>query len=247
MKLFFPDNIFSRIFINQLDDNLKSKIVFNPSANITSLIKQNKTIGLIPTMDLVTNKDLFVSRDVGISFEGSLSNSYIYFSDQSDISEIKIAGDVSTVEILLSKIIFNELYKKEININIQTKLPPKENNDNLIIVGDDNFRDDRINCAISFAEEVVEIISAPFVNFILASPDVYLLTEYAGKMKVGLSNGQQKSSKVDFDFSSASLIQNNLDKVFFNFTDQDVEGINQLIRLPFFYGILKDIFEVKFV
>ena len=247
MKLFFPDNIFSRILINQFDEELKSNIVFNPSANITSMVKETETVGLIPMMDLITNKDLFVSKEVGISFEGTLSNSYIYYSNKSEFNEIKMAGDVSTVEIILSKILFNELYKKDININIQTKLPAKNNNDSFIIVGDDNFRDDRINSAISFAEEVVEIISAPFVNFILASPNSELLGDYSSKMKNHLNNGKEKSSKVDFDFAGASFIQTNLDKVFFKFTDQDIEGINQLIRLPFYYGILKDIIEVKFM
>ncbi len=247
MNLFFPDNIFTKILINRFDEELKTKIVLNPSGNITSLVKENETVGLIPTMDLITNKDLFVSKEVGISFEGILSNSYIYYSNKSDFNEIKIAGDVSTVEIILSKILFNELYKKDININIQTKLPAKDNNDNIIIVGDDNFRDERIINAISFAEEVVEIISTPFVNFILASSNPDLLKEYSDKMKISLNNGKLKSSKTDFDFSGASLIQNNLDKVFFNLTEQDVEGINQIIRLPFYYGILKDIIEVKFV
>ena len=247
MHLYFPDNIFSRILINQFDEDLKSEIFFNPSANITSLVKQNETVGLIPTMDLVSNKDLFVSKDVGISFEGTLSNSYIYYSNQQDLTEIKIAGDVSTVEIILSKILFNELYKKDININIQTKLPANEISDNLIIVGDDNFRSERINNAISFAEEVIEIISLPFVNFILASPNSALLKEYSDKMKNSLNNGKQRPSKVDFDLAGASLIQNNLDKVFFNLTEQDIEGINQLIQLPFYYGILKDIIEVKFI
>jgi len=247
MKIFFPQNIFTQILINQFDKKLKSEIVFNPSANITSLINGNDTVGLIPVTDLLTNNDLFVSNSVGISFEGPLSNSYIYYSDKNDINEIKIAGDVSTVEIILSKILFNELYKKDVNINIQTKLPVKENNNNYIIAGDDNFRDDRINTAISFAEEVVEIISAPFVNFILASPNPDLLKEYSDKMKTSLNNGKQNFSKVDFDFSGASFIQNNLDKVFFNLMDQDIEGINQLIRLSFYYGILKDIIEVKFI
>ena len=176
-----------------------------------------------------------------------MSNSYIYYSNQQDLTEIKIAGDVSTVEIILSKILFNELYKKDININIQTKLPANEISDNLIIVGDDNFRSERIDNAISFAEEVIEIISLPFVNFILASPNSALLKEYSDKMKNSLNNGKLKSSKVDFDLAGASLIQNNLDKVFFNLTEQDIEGINQLIQLPFYYGILKDIIEVKFI
>ena len=94
MKLFFPDNIFSRILINQFDEELKSNIVFNPSANITSMVKETETVGLIPMMDLITNKDLFVSKEVGISFEGTLSNSYIYYSNKSEFNEIKMAGDV---------------------------------------------------------------------------------------------------------------------------------------------------------
>lgn len=247
MKLYFPDNIFTKVLLDQLDDELKDELIFNPSANITQFVKQSGSVGLIPTMDLITNKDLFVSKEIGISFEGPLSNSYIYYSDPSDFDEIKIAGDVSTVEIILSKILFNELYKKDIKINILTTLPAKDNNDNLILVGDNNFRDDRITKGISFAEQVVEIISAPFVNFILASTDKDSLKTCAIKMKNSINNGKQKSSKVNFDLASASFIHNNLDKVFFNFTDQDIEGIQQLIRLPFYYGILKDIIEMKFV
>ncbi len=77
------------------------------------------SVALIPTMDLINNKDLYISKSFGISFDGALSNSYLYYrAEQKDIKRINIAGDVSAVEVILCKILFKEIYNTEIEIGI---------------------------------------------------------------------------------------------------------------------------------
>jgi hypothetical protein len=46
---------------------------------------------------------------------------------------------------------------------------------------------------------------------------------------------------------SKNFIEENLPKIFFKFDEQEIEGINQLIRLPYYHGMIEDIIEVKFV
>ena len=38
-------------------------------------------------MDLITNKDLFISSEIGISFDALLSNAYIHFKEEQETIE----------------------------------------------------------------------------------------------------------------------------------------------------------------
>jgi hypothetical protein len=83
MNIYFPQNLFTRLIYDSLPDDLKKDVLFRPSSIITKdIIDSNDSAALIPVMDLIKNKDLFISRSFGISFEGSLNPSYIYFSSQ---------------------------------------------------------------------------------------------------------------------------------------------------------------------
>ena len=129
-------------------------------------------------MELITNKNLFVSKSVGISFEDPVSNSFIYYeSGLKEIVKLKLAGDISAMEVILSKIIFKVLYDSDIEIAIQTKFDTKISG-NYLIAGNENYNYARFEKGISIAEEVSEIISAPFANYVLASNDKNLLEEY---------------------------------------------------------------------
>ena len=46
---------------------------------IFKIISDDNAIGLIPSLDLLSFKDLFISSEIGISFNALLSNSYIHF------------------------------------------------------------------------------------------------------------------------------------------------------------------------
>ena len=124
MSICLPDNIFTRVLKSCLPEDLQKSVTFLPSAQITQKIENdNSSIGLIPVMDLLKHNNLYISDKYGISFEGSLCNSYIYYSKvEKSVSKISLSGDVSSQEAILSKILFKEMYGSDVEIEIITDL-----------------------------------------------------------------------------------------------------------------------------
>ena len=252
MNFFFPNNIFGRLIKNNLPASLESSVDFRPSSLLTkSLNNTSGSVALIPTLDLINNRDIYVSRSFGISFEGALCNSFLYYgSGQKNLSRINLNGDVSAVEVILCKILFKELYNTEIEISIlsdDTGTPDK----NVLTVGDKNFQTGVYSKGISFAEEIVEALNLPYVNYLLASNDKSLLE----KVNVELEGVEGKIyDNLDENLKTEKLseggknyIAENISTFIMDFDEQDIEGLEQIIRLPYYHGLINDIIEVKFV
>lgn len=249
-QVYFPDNIFAKIIYNSLDEIYRRQVSFKPSAILSKQVSKGaNTISLIPVSDIITNKDLFISKAVGISFQESLCNSYIYYdSDLNEVTDIAITGDISTLEVVFGKILFRELYNIDVEMIISTGKKDLSAC-NHIITGDINFTTNGFNKGISFAEEIIEIITAPFVGYVLASQNKTLLKDYTEK----ISDQIKKSDFTNIDFpdefpeESRIFMASQLESVRFNLNEQDIEGINNLVRLPYYYGLIKDIVEIKYV
>ena len=249
MEIYLPENIFTRSIADAMPDDDKQQVIMKPSSVLSKSLNENSnSLGLIPTTEIISNKHFFVSKSFGISLEGQISNSYIYFKPEDKIDKINIAGDVSSMDVLLAKILFKELYDSECEIALQTTI-----NENLsgtsIIVGDNNFVNSRFKDGISFAEELVEILSAPFVPFVMVSTNSDLLNEYIPKFKSAAAMPNQDSLTADNNYSAESIefIKENFDKVNYDLDEQDIIGIKELLQLPYYYGLIKDLTEIKFV
>jgi hypothetical protein len=251
MKIIFPNNVFCRAAADILQNDFKQQVSFSASSLIAQQInKYEETIGMMPTTDIINNKELFVSKKFGLSFENALCNSYIYFQSVKDsVSKINIFGDVSSIEAILTKILFNEMYGASIEIALLTD-QAKIEEENTLIVGDKNFEGERIQKGISFAEEISETLSLPFVNYVAASKNEEIMKSF-NKIIDGI--GEKIYNKFeDEDFgeglstTSKDYIKENISSAIFEFGENDIEGLNQLLRLPYFHGIIKDIIEVKF-
>ena len=252
MKLVLPSNIFTGLLTDNLEPALKKEIIFHPSSLITSEVKKDENcIGLIPTLDLLKNSDLYISKKHGIAFEGSLCNSYIYFKPgEKNLNEFSLFGDVSSLEVILSKILFKEIYNTDIQIEILTS-ESKLHHKNLVIVGNKNFEDEGFLSGISFSEEVIESLSLPFVNYVFASKDKNILGKFDEKLK-NIGNKVYKNVE-EYDFGknltkkTKEYIKTNISSFILDFELNDIEGIDQLLRLPYYHGIVNDIAEIKFV
>lgn len=250
-KIILPENIFLKIFLSELNLIKDYQIEWSPSSLIASkLSKSDDSIGLIPSMDLLAYKDLLVSSKVGISFNALLSNSYIHFKDgQETIEEIFLSGDVSSNEIILSKILFKEFY----DIDVKTTLikdVKSHQQDNQLIVGDENYEKELFLNGLSFAEEVIELISAPYVNFLLAGTSEDLLKQFADDNLISLKKGHSDNLNEllkALPSTSSDFISVNIQHIVFDFEDQDLEGIKSLLQMPYYHGIVKDMFDIKFV
>ena len=233
-----------------LDVEANSAIEYLPSASLSKTISEDlSAVALIPTSDIITNKELYVSAKIGISFDGSPSNSYIYYEkDESTIDKLLLSGDASTMEVIFGKILFKEMYNVIVEIVLTTDKKKLKNN-NFIVAGDDNFFGAKYKNGISFAEEMIEMISAPFVNYVLASQDKDKLIEVSENILAKISGSEINNISFpdEFPLDSREFIKNNIPKVFYMLDEDDIEGINNLINLPFYHGMIKDIIEVKFV
>lgn len=252
MKLLFPNNIYARLFTENLPDELKKGIVFLPSSSITNELKKDSdAVGLITPTDILNAPQIFISSKAGISFEGILSNSYIYFMpDQKDFSSLSLLGDISTLEVILSKIFFKENYDTDIQVEISSDIS-KSKDKNLLVAGDMNFNTLNFDKGLSFAEELVDMFSLPYVNFVLASFNSNMIDEVnsaaSGISKKIYNSVEQDNFGSGINKKSKEYIKENIGSLIYEFENQDIDDIHQLLHLPYFYGIIQDIVEPKFV
>ena len=123
-------------------------------------------------------------------------------------------------------------------------------NDNSLIVGDENYKKELFLNGLSFAEEIIELIDAPYVNFILAASSENVLKEFADKHRDDFLDGHTEDYSTllkGFTQTSLDFISINIQHIVFDLEDQDLEAIKSLLQLPYFHGMIKDMIEVKFV
>jgi len=123
-------------------------------------------------------------------------------------------------------------------------------NDNILIVGDENYEKELFLNGLSFSEEIIELLDAPYVNFILAGSSENLLKDFSEKHRDELLNGHTEDySKLLTGITQTSIdfISVNIQHIVFDLEDQDLEGIKSIMQLPYFHGILKDMIDIKFV
>jgi len=248
-KFYLPQNIFSRILLSEIED--KSDFEFLPSSLVVKSISNNEdSFGLIPTMDIISNKDLFISSEIGVSFDALLSNAYIHFKEEQEtIEELFLKGDVTSNEVILSKILFKEFYDVEIKTTLLNRELP-DFNDNILIIGDENYEKGLFLNRLSFSEEIIELINAPYVNFVLAGTSEEILTNFVQNHKENFKKAHSEDFNAlfpNFPQSSLDFLSVNIQHLVFDFEEQDIEGIKQLLQMPYYHGMIKEIIEVKFV
>ncbi len=252
MKLLIPQNIYSAIFAMALPDDVKKDIQVRPSSVISNDLENDEdAVGLMPALDLYKHKELFVSSKFGLSFDGVLSNAYIYFEpEQLSFKNLLLRGDVSTNEMILSKILFSERYSQDVTLVLDTDIVDFDNK-NYIIVGNENLEYNPFDKGMSFADQVAALIDYPYVNFILASKREGNLIEMhksVNALDAKIEDNIEKFlSKIDLDEVIYDGIAAELNSVYFEVTENEKEALQELIKLPFYRGIFEDIIDVKFV
>jgi len=151
------------------------------------------------------------------------------------------------MEVILLKIYFKELYNSEPEIKLQTTIPNKITG-NYLISGDENFKDARYEKGISFSEEMIDLVSAPYVNFILASNNRKIIEDYSEVLlKVIELINCNTESQLNFDIKSEEFIKENMVSVVYNLGEQDIVGVKELVKLPYYYGFTKEMAYLKLV
>ena len=255
MKIIIPQNIFSAVWALTLSDEQKSNLIIKNSSLITqSLLNDEADVALIPSLDLISHKDLFVSTKFALAFDGNISNALFLFSeDQTEIETITVRGDVSANELILTKLLFAERFEIDVEIELDSdqneKLNPEKN---YLIVGNENYFDaDKLFNKVSFADLVAELLNFPYVNFVVASKSEENIKKFNETYKeidtLIEDNVSEYVGKLGLDPTVSSFISENVSSIYFDMTTNEEMGLTELIRLPFYHGMLKDIIEINFV
>ena len=252
MKLILPKNVFSTTLKAVLPQEYQSEILYQESSLICkSLEYTTSAVALIPSLELVNHRNLFVSNKIALSFDGVLSNSYFYFIEgEKKFQKIYLRGDISLNEILLAKILFAEKFSSQIEISLDTNKTAEKGRD-YIIVGDENFHLWNYQSAISLADEVSEMIDLPYVNFVFASADKEAI-EMFNKQIVPINERIDDKlintiKELNLSEKVKEFFVENLNSIYFDMTDNEETAVNELIKLIFYHGIIDDMFDVKFV
>ncbi len=252
MKLFIPRSIFAGIAIYNLDENTLSDVESRPAASIVNeLIEGKCDAAIIPSFDLLRHNDLFVSKKTCVAFDGALCNSFLYFQrNKIKIDELFLSGDVTSNEVFLTKFLFEEMYDSEVKITLDTKKPDFEKK-NYLLVGNSNFDNDQFRKGISFAEQLAEFFDFPYVNFLLASKSEEVIKGFNSQFENVDENIEKELnvilSKLSLTEESKNYIRSHFNQVYFEMTDNEREGLTEMLKFPYYKGILEDMIEIKFV
>ncbi|MCL4548479.1 MAG: hypothetical protein M1495_07920 [Bacteroidetes bacterium] len=251
MKLIAPKNLFTSILAEAIDKN-ELELFFVEASLIGKELEYNTSaIGLIPSLDIINHRNLFVSSKYAVSFDGMLSNSFFYFHENERAFEkITLRGDVSLNDIILTRILFSERFSSQVEITLDTGKVPAKGKDYLV-VGDENYSLWDFKNGISFSDQVAEMLDFPYVNFVFASPDKEALTNFNNLIG---NIDQTIEEKIDDILKQISLgeeaksfLKENIDSIYYEMTSNETEGLNELIKLLFYHGIIEDMFDIKFV
>lgn len=253
MKLFLPKNIYTMILAGELKKQNNFELTYKDSSLIAGELTNNTSaLGLIPSMDLINHRNLFVSGKAGVSFDGLLSNSYFYLSQNSEreLGNIYLRGDVSLNEIILSKVMFEEKYSTKVDITLDTAKEPDLTN-NFLIVGDDNFKSWDFTNGLSFSDQIADVLDLPYVNFVFASQDKESI-EYFNSLVENIDetiedgiNEVLNSLKVA-DPVKAFLLEN-LGSVYYEITQNEIDALHEIFKVMYYRGILDDMFDIKII
>ncbi len=252
MNLLIPRNIFTELIIFNLPELFHQKIFFESGSLIcNNLMGGNADIGLIPSLDLLSHEKLYVLADYAVSFDGPLSNSYVYFKpEQFSVNNLLLQGDVTSNEIILSKILFRERFNLKIEITLDSS-PLEMGKKNYLIAGNDNLIDNRFLSGMSFSDQIAELLDYPYVNYVFVSRDKSKLIEFGGLLdkieKRAEDNLNAFLNRVKVAGETRKFISDNFDSIYFEMTKNEKEGLHELLRLPYYFGITEDISEIKFI
>ncbi len=252
MKIQIPSNIFTAIFALNLPDKYRQSVETRPSSVIVKEIEEGKAeAGLIPSLDLINHKELLVSKKIAVSFDGDLSNSYLYFKpNQNSFDTIKLQGDVTTNEVILSKILFRERFNSDVKIVLDTEEVNFENQ-NYLLCGNINLEKEYFDKGISFSDQIAEMINYPYTQYLLASRDENLIAKLNDDLKdldkIIEDNLEENLSKIRFGKKVDDFLKREFNSVYYEMTQNEVDGFSDLLRQPYYHTMIEEIFEIKFV
>ncbi|MBN1638734.1 MAG: hypothetical protein JW866_07195 [Ignavibacteriales bacterium] len=250
MKIILPRNIFSSLLLLNLPKGIQKNIEYLPSSLILkNFIEKDYDIALVPTCDVIlSNEEFFISKKYALSFDGKLGNSYFYYGSD-DLKNLYISGDMSKNEVLLSKILYIEKYDIDVEIFLNRNISEMKNK-NILLVGDENFKPEYLERGISLPDYFAELVDYPYVNYLFVAKNKDSFNELSERLQsieIRIEDNLKALwNELKIDIRLMDYFKQNFNSVYFELTDNEIAGVNEMIKLMFYYGQIKDIKELKY-
>jgi predicted solute-binding protein len=208
-------------------------------------------IALIPALDLLNHKELFVSKKIALSFDGELSNSYLYFKpDINNFERVYLAGDVSSNEAILVKILFAERYNSKVEVTLESKdLDLKSHN--YLLCGNENFESRYFNRGVSFSDQIASMIDYPYTNYVLAARDEDAIDNFVKTLpeldKYIEDNLKSFLGKLNYSPEITEFVNEEFSSIYYELTSNEIDGLTELFKLPYYHGIAEEMIDIKLV
>lgn len=251
MKLGISPNIVTSMFATFLKSKLDCEILFLPVSKLLDAVKNREIdLALVPPLDLHKGGDFVVSSLYGIVADSVFSTTFLYFKPgEKEVNEITMKGDISFHDITLVRVIFRELY------GIDPKMASYTGDigqvENLLVAGDDNYLSGRYELGMNIAEEATECLQYPAISYILVASREEALESVHRKVKemndALFEFGGDWLSTTGISERTLEYLQENLHHLSFEFSDEIVESLKNLISVPYYYNLTEDIPEYTLV
>ena len=248
-RLGLPHNIFANMLASALPREFFSYYYLTNSEILKSLLNGKIDVAIVPSLEILNENNIFVSGKIGVAFDGPLSDDYFYYAKET-IETLRIGGSVSLNEILLSKILFKENYGIDIEQKVVNDIP-KTFDENFLISGNANFENEMFRQGDSMAEHVADFIEAPYLKYIV----VALHKENIEMLHQNIYNPESEIEitfpsivrSLGFGDATVNFIKENFDGLYFELTQNEIDGFDEMRKLPFYHGLFEEVKDITFV
>jgi len=225
-----------------------------PSAHIDGLMSNERNVAFVPPIDFAQNSSgMILYPGIGVASSGESSVARLYLRRNLPLIRTLAVGNVSTTDVVLSRIVLGEKYDSEPAIipvigSIDEMLVKA---DCALVSGNSLLTVNSNHPFIDIVDEWNDITELPFVHTIcIARSEIFsknisallLASQEAGRNSLE-SIAQETSAEAKLP---ADLLQNYLSHFFYGFDDLSKTSLDEFFRMAFYYGMLPDIPEINF-
>jgi len=253
LKIGLPNNFFGKLFFFSFPETLRKSVNFYETYLLANLLdKKELDVALIQSLDYGKRENLYISKKAALSFDAEVSLSYFYFQENLyTAKQATLYGEVGTNDAILTKILFAEKYNLNIDLELFSGSEFPKNREIVLVRGDANYQNDLFMNGLSFADEISDLLMLPYVDYVFASYDkenlLYINKTINSIEEVMEKNLSKYLDKFENYESFKVFFKERFNQVYFELTDNEVEGLKELIKLPFYFGLFEEIFEIKLV
>ena len=217
-------------------------------------MSSEKNAVFVPPIDFAQNSSgMVLYPNLGVSSIGDSGVARLFLRKNLPVIRTLAVGNVSTTDVVLSRIILGEKYESEPAIVpvIGTVDEMLAKADCALISGDSLLRLQTDHPFIDLVDEWTDITELPFVHTVcIAREDAFakevvaLLTssQEAGKHSIdSIANELSAELKI-----SSDTLQQYLSHFSYGFNESSKTALEEFFRMAFYYGILGDVPEINF-